>query len=139
MKGDLLPDDNFIVRLCGGSHVQEDGKIGPAAFRARQAEAYLSVNWLEYFGLSGRPNQLEGIRQALASKRLIGATARLALLNVGAVHASGNAFIRLKVIHEPETAPPDPSHSGIHGVAASDLAVSNNLAALVFELFPARQ
>jgi hypothetical protein len=141
MKGELLPDKDYVVRVCGGSHVQEDGKIAPAAFRARPSEAYLSVNWLECLGMADRAAQLDAIRQTLAAKRSVGATARLALLNVGTIHAvssSGNAFVNLRVRHEPVTEPPDPSHSGIHGVAANDLNVSNSLSALVFELFPAR-
>lgn len=54
MKGDTVPDEHHITRLCGGSHVREDGTIAATAFKPRQGEAYLSVNWLEMLGLADR-------------------------------------------------------------------------------------
>ena len=83
MKGDVVPDDHHIARLCGGSHIREDGTIAATAFKPRPGEAYLSVNWLEFLGLADRAAQLDEVRHVLASKRGVGASARLAVLNVG--------------------------------------------------------
>ena len=47
MKGDVVPDGHHITRLCGGSHIRENGTIAALAFKQRPGEAYLSVNWLE--------------------------------------------------------------------------------------------
>jgi hypothetical protein len=141
MKGAVLPNSASIVRLCGGSHVREDGTIAPTAFRAREDENYLSVNWLDFFAPSDRPAQIAAVRRALESKRNIGSKARLARLHVGSIHAvssSGNAFVTLEVRHEPEALPPDPSHSGIYGTQPDDLAVQERLANLVNEVFSAK-
>ena len=58
MKGDVIPDADHITRLCGGSHVREDGTISATAFKPRPGEAYLSVNWLECLGLPDRDAEL---------------------------------------------------------------------------------
>ena len=44
MKGDIVPDDHHVGRLCGGSHIREDGTIAATAFKLRPGEPYLSVN-----------------------------------------------------------------------------------------------
>ncbi len=64
MKGDPLPDEDHIARLCGGARLDEDGKVIGACFMPRSNEAYLSVNWLEWLAPTGRMAQLTGVRQA---------------------------------------------------------------------------
>ena len=82
MKGDTVPDDHQVTRLCGGSHIRENGTIAATAFKPSPGETYLSVNWLEFLGLSDRAAQLDEVRRVLTSKRGVGASARLAVLSV---------------------------------------------------------
>ena len=146
MKGDIVPDTDSVARLCGGSHIREDGSIAATAFKPRPGEAYLSVNWLEFLPLGGRPTELEAIRQVLSRKRKIGTTARLAVLNVGqacdAVRQNSVNHTVLTVRHEPEAElgrPQDPSHAGIYGVPTDDNTIPELLAAAVIEEHQARQ
>ena len=145
MKGDVVPDAHHVTRLCGGSHVREDGTIAATAFKPRPGETYLSVNWLEFLGLSDRAAQLDDVRRVLASKRGVGASARLALLNVGqaraAVRANSHDNALLSFLHEPEMEPgrpQDPSHAGIYGVPADDNTIPEILATAVLDVHPAR-
>jgi hypothetical protein len=141
MNGPSLPDGDHIVRLCGGSHIREDGTIAPPAFRVRRGEEYLSVNWLEQLGIADQYDQLAEVRRVLATKRTVGAKACLALLQVGRVRtlpSSANAFVTLDVRHVPQDTPPDPSHSGIYGIGADDLIVPEQLATNVMNSFPAK-
>lgn len=140
MKGDVVPDAHHVSRLCGGSHVREDGTISATAFRLRPGESYLSVNWLEHLGLLTRQAEVGEVWRVLSTKRKIGATARLAVLNVGAARASvaqhSYDLRNLSFRHEPEmelSAPVDPSHSGIHGLLEDDNLVADLLAKAVTE------
>lgn len=145
MKGDVVPNADHVSRLCGGSHVREDGSIAATAFKPRPGEPYLSVNWLEFLELRDRAAELAEVRRVLASKRAVGSTARLGLLNVGEAMAIVRTHMplvqSLSVRHEPELVaglPQDPSHSGIYGVPEDDNTVSELLAQVVHEVHPAR-
>lgn len=63
MQRDRVPDTDHISRNCGGAQVHEDGRISGIAFRLRESEEYLSVNWLEYLGLADWHSQIEEIRR----------------------------------------------------------------------------
>jgi hypothetical protein len=139
MKGEIIPDQDHVMRLCGGSHLREDGSVAPTAFRPRVGEAFLSVNWVEHLNLSTRFEQIVELCRVLSSKRSIGKKAKLALLNVGQIHASHfSAFLSLEVRHQPETTPPDVSHSGIYGVKLDDLLLQDHLARIVLEAIPVK-
>ena len=145
MKGDRVPDEHHMARLCGGSHLREDGTIAATAFKPRPGETYLSVNWLEFLALADRTAEIEEIARVLASKRTVGATARLAVLNVGqareTVRAKSHNNVMLSVLHEPETEPgrpQDPSHAGLYGVPADDNTVPELLAVAVLDVHQAR-
>lgn len=46
-----IRDEHHVARYCSGSQ-HDGGKVLPTAFQLRRpSETYLSVNWLEYFGL----------------------------------------------------------------------------------------
>lgn len=145
MKGEIVPDEDHVTRLCGGSHVREDGSIAATAFKLRPGEAYLSVNWLEVLGLPTRQAATEEVRRVLATKRTVGSTARLAMLNVGrsrdVARQGGIAQVNLVFRHEPEIDPGRPrdvSHTGLYGVPTDDNTIPELLAASVLEIIPAR-
>ena len=145
MKGVIVPDAHHVTRLCGGSHVREDGTIAATAFKPRPGEAYLSVNWLESLGLPSRDAELTEVRRVLATKRKVGASARLVVLNVGQtrdiVRRESAARAEISVRHEPETEPGQPadaSHSGIFGVPQDDIAIPELLVTAIQSVVSAR-
>lgn len=134
MKGDPVPDVHHIARYCGGATLNEDGTPNGAAFRLRlrsgKPEQFLSVNWLEHLALGSREAELIELRKVLNGKGLqLGATARIAILNVGELrqHVAANSpdGRALQVLHEPEQA--DPSHSGIHGLSLDDDLIAESI------------
>ncbi len=145
MKGDVIPDGDHVTRLCGGSHVREDGTTSATAFKPRPGEAYLSVNWPELLALGDRAVEITEVRRVLVSKRTIGASARFAVLNVGtareAVRQHSHDHRAISNRHEPEadaSRPLDPSHSGIYGVPEDDMIIPELLTSVVQDVQTAR-
>ena len=64
---------------------EKDGQIAPTAFSLRHNEVYLSVRWLEFFEQPNRSSEIEEVRRVLKADLKIGATAKIAVLNVGDV------------------------------------------------------
>ena len=124
-----IRDEHHVVRYCSGSQ-HGGGKILPTAFQLRRPdETYLSVNWLEYFGLKTFDAALERI---CADKRGLGFsirhTGRFAVLNAGIVRSTSadsdnlSGIVRsLTVTHLPEVG--DESHAGIGGYQQDDLGL----------------
>lgn len=139
MKGDVIPDPDHVARYCGASTVDE-GKIQATAFMVRERDAYLSVNWLEALGRHERAAQVRDLRALYGKKLKVGAKARIAILNVGAVRSKVETESpdgrQLRVLHEPE--PDDPSHSGVYGIPHDDDLAAELIAQVVLEDHPAR-
>ena len=140
-EGGRHPEQRSREPLCGGSHVREDGTIAATAFMPRPGEPYLSVNWLELLGLTTRADEAAEVLRVLSTKRKIGTTARLAVLNVGVardgVRGQSHDHRKLSFRHEPELdagRPQDPSHSAIYGVPEDDNLIAELLAAAVAEI-----
>jgi hypothetical protein len=107
VQRDRVPDTDHISRYCGGAQILPDGRISGTAFRLRESEQYLSVNWLEYLGLGDRDSEIAEVRRVLEAKgRKLGTTARLAVLNTGRLRehvASATPDRRmLDILHKPE-------------------------------------
>lgn len=137
MKGDPLPEQDHISRYCSATRLTEDGLITGAAFHLRPSKKYLSVNWLEFFQLGDRQEQIGEVRKA--SRLNLGARAKLAVLNVekmvNFVRTQSPDARKLRVLHEPEEN--DPSHSGIYGFGCDDHLIADLIAETVQELYPA--
>ena len=124
-----IPDPHHVARYCSGSQ-HDDGKVLAVAFQLRsQAESYLSVNWLEYFGIETFDAALVRI---CADKRSLGfsirRTGRFALLNVGSVRSIVQDTVGLPETIQPLTVTHQPglgdeSHSGIGGYPQDDLSL----------------
>lgn len=145
MKGDMLPDTDHVTRLCGGAQLNEDGRPEGYAFLLKPGESFLSVNWVECLGLDNREQQIAEVLRVLSTKRKVGSTARLALLNIGnsksAVREGTTDGLNIRYVHEPDTDTPiDPSHSGIYDLPISegDITAAAQLAKSVSELFLTR-
>ncbi len=141
MKNQLIPDIDHVARYCRASTV-EDGEISAAAFMLRQGEEYLSVNWLEELKRPDRATQIRGLQELYARKLRVGAGARIAILNVGALRT--NVELKspdkrlLPVLHEP-IIPDDPSHAGIYEVPYDDETIAELIVEAVHEKYPARR
>lgn len=137
MKGDLVPDSDHIARYCGGSSVESDGTINRMAFRIRNGEEYLSVNWLEFLEKTSREEEIAGVRNVLRKKLTLGSQSRIAVANVGSLINHIQEERILKVQHEPEL-PDDPSHSGIFGYGIDDDLIEHMIAEVFQKTYPAK-
>ena len=146
--GNDLPDAAQVVRYVRPSHIREDGDVDGRAFRLREDEMGLSVNWLGYFAGVSRAEQLNEVRRL--SGLSLSRNGRFAELNVGdvkrAVRAELPELPRLRFVHDPPAAngaiEADPSHSlviGLPGPADSRMAaaVGDLIARRVQGLHPA--
>ena len=140
MTGDEIPDSDYVSRYCGGSQIDEDGIVDGAAFRPREGEKYLSVNWLDFLQLSNREDQINKIRNVLSSKLDCGSKAGIAVLNVGETinYVAGKSLDKrkLRVLHEPDD-PDDPSHSGIFNFTHDDDLIADIIAETVLDVYSA--
>ena len=139
MKGDPIPDQDHISRYCSAMHCTENGQVTGTAFQLRQIEECLSVNWLEFFHLADRQEEIREVRKVLRLK--LGAKAKIAVLNVGEtisyVRTQSPDARNLSMLHEPEE--DDPSHSGIYGFQYDDHLIADLIAEMVEETYPARE
>lgn len=139
MKGDRIPDSDHVVRHCSGRSV-DGGHVMALAFELKEHE-YLSVNWLEYFGVISREAQVDAVWHELQNYLTLRKSGRLAVLNVGDARAviESELSLKLTVSHEPEDddgRPMGESHCGIYGYTDSDPFVAVLLAGLVLALHP---
>lgn len=127
-----LPAGDHVARYCRPRALLPNGRPAREAFMLRANEEYLSTNRLEYFDDSDRQLQIEGIRRALSGKGFrLSHNGLFAVINVGAAsdvcHNHLNLDIRFVALGELH----DPSHTGIFGLAVSNLAAADLLASLV--------
>ena len=134
MKGDVIPDDNHVSRYIGKSKIV-NGRISGEAFRLREGEESISVNWLEFFDLHDRNAEINEIRKAFVNKeRTLGAQAIFAVLNIGNVkeyvQQESDDNRRLSILHDPEE-PVDMSHAGIYNAPKDDPSIGDMIAELI--------
>ncbi len=146
MKGDQIPDEDHVARLCAYSKLA-DGLPQPTAFMLRRdrpgcpPEESLSVNWLEYLNCPNRNSEIAEIRKIYRETFDVGAQARIAVLNVGEVREkvkteSPDRRI-LQVLHDPNE-PNDLSHSGIYNLRQNDHVIAELIAETVCGIYHAR-
>ncbi len=133
-----LPLNDHTARYCPGSKLTEDGCPAPTAFHLRRGETYLSVEWLEALNQESRNEAITDVIAVLSDKLRLGASARLAVLNVGQVcrHVREASMYSLRFLHEPE--PDDPVHSGIHDTAQDEMLIAELIAEKVEGLYPVK-
>lgn len=128
MKGDPIPDVDHTARYCKPSWVQ-DGVPLVDAFLNAANEAHVSVNWMEFFDVDAREEQISRIRAVFAAKGyVLKPNGRFAVLNVGnsVLQVEEGAQKIISFLHWPEDN--DDSHSGIFDYGAEDLQVAVELA-----------
>lgn len=119
MTGDVLQNDDHVVRYVRPMLISDDGAVDGSAFRLRSGESGLSVNWLDCFRELSKREQLEQIRRL--TRINMRRNGRLAELNVGeTLGRVGSRLSALRFVHRPLLAdggyPADPSHSAIEGL-----------------------
>ncbi|MYH34638.1 MAG: hypothetical protein F4010_02135 [Cenarchaeum sp. SB0669_bin_11] len=148
VRGDPVPITDHISRYCEKRYL--DGKrVTGAAFRLRQAtavreaETYLSVNWLEFLSRPSRKEEIAEIQRILDTKfRRIHKRDLIAVGNVEELltHVRSKSPDRraLNVVHWPEKQV-DESHSAIYGLSVNDDILYGELIAEKFQdTYPAQ-
>jgi hypothetical protein len=147
LRGDSVPEADHVSRYCPKRHIDE-GRITGAAFQLRgaterrEAETYISVNWLELLCLPDRESEIAEVRRVLGNKLSMHKRDKIVVGLVGKIIENVFSGTRpdsrqLRVTHEPEV--DDPSHSGIRGLREDDdLLFGELIAAVCQETYPAR-
>jgi hypothetical protein len=142
MPGPEVPGTNHVSRLCGATKCDENGRPVGDAFMLRAADAFLSINWLEYTGAQTRADQLAAVRRHLIDKGMkLTTNGRLAVLHLQTVidHVRSRSLDGRSITahHEPE--PLDPSHTGLYGYTGDDQLIADLIAQVVEEVHKARE
>ena len=136
MKDDPLPSGDHIARYCSPTRVEDDQPLA-AAFELAPKDNYLSVNWLEYWGLPGKDDAIERIREEFA--REVKRDGRFAALNVSEVKLAVEQLTRRPsdITHQPTD--DMESHAGLFGYSQNEREVAAMLASIVTKdsMFPA--
>lgn len=139
MKGDKIPGKHHIARYCKPTQAP-DGQIQATAFMLKTGEESISVNWLELLSHSGREGEIAELRRIYSAKLRIGASAQIAVLNVGEVCnkvlTESPDSRSLKILHDPSKN--DPSHSGMYNLKNDDEYIAELILETVLETYPAR-
>ena len=142
MTDDPLPDEHHVVRHCRPRWVGTDDMPTPAAFYLRPGEFDLSVNWLEYFGLSDTHDAIDRIRESFIARDFdLGRRGKFACLKIDDLKhvLRRHTQTRPTVTHQPLEN--NCSHAGIFGLPpGEDTLEALLLAALLHSdcVFPAR-
>jgi hypothetical protein len=114
MPTKYLPEADHVIRIVKPGLVMRDEAnqvIGcfPQAFRLRDDERDLSVNWLEYFP----GTKEERLRQVRDHAEVVRPNTGFACINVGVIHETcADLSLKVRIIHEPTEG--NPAHSAIH-------------------------
>lgn len=128
VRGDHLPENDHVARYCPGSKLAEDGAPLATAFFLRPNENYLSVEWLEHLREDSKTESIRKVASIFAQKLRVGATARIAVLNVGDVccRVKNMTTHAIRILHEPGNN--DPAHAGIHDTAQDEMIITEIIA-----------
>ena len=129
-----LDPSHHIFRHIKMSWIDGDF-VDPAAFRMRQNEDGLSVNWVEYFGKSNAQEAVTPLRDVLTKKGLkIGGQSKFALLNVDTTKVAAAKHAKIVIVADEE--PNDNSHALVKGYEAFNEQVAEELAKVVIATYP---
>jgi len=115
MFGVEIDEEHHVSRYCKSRFIDEGLPISDA-FKLRDKEEYLSVNWLEYFNTPNIVQAIDCVRQVFRDKGYsIGREGRFVSLKVRKIK---NVILKhsdrpARVMHLPTKK--DPSHCGVFG------------------------
>lgn len=105
----------------------------------KEDHPHLSVNWLDFFRDQSRDEQVQKIREILASKMKVRGKARLALIRVSEIHNKVREIERsVRVLHWPDVAANDESHAGIFDVEQDPDVIAQALSRAACEMVSAK-
>ena len=137
MRGDLLPNDDHVVRYVRPGLIDGEEVTG-TAFHRREGEIALSINWLDYFRNQPKEQQLREVRRLFGLQ--VSPNGRFAELTVGQTRRHlADELEALKFVEDPLTADPengddeDPSHALIEGLP--DPNQTPELAEMIGDMF----
>lgn len=140
MKGDKIPDPHHIARYCKPTDIEDD-QILATAFKLREFDNSLSVNWLEFLNCPSREKEIAELRNILSTKLTVRSRAKIAVLNVGEVHnkvlTESPNNLNIEILHDPSGH--DQSHAGIYNLRYDDELVAELILETIREAYPARQ
>ena len=138
----LIADEHRVARYCGQTKQDEYGGPAVTAFFLRKIdgkdEEGLSVNWVEYFGLSDQEEAMRSVRAALERKgREVGTEGIFALLRVGDTRRAASPQRSICFRHDPVAQ--DCSHTLIVGYQElEDMELATVLKEQTMEVVPVR-
>lgn len=140
MRGDKIPDQHHIARLCNPKHISEE-QIQATAFMLRKNEKSLSVNWMEFLNCSSRGSEIIELQNIYSRKLKAAASAIIGVLNVWEVREKvlTESLDRrnLEILHNPQLN--DTSHSGIFNLKDDDILIAELILKIVRETYPSHQ
>ena len=111
--------------------MDENYKPSPAAFKLRDTDQYLSVNWLEYFGMQDMEANMSHVREDFKSHHSSVKSARFVVLRVGEIKSKVKEYaqrdLHVKYLEESDY----PSHAGIEGYTRNDKKIQIALSDMV--------
>lgn len=127
-----IKEDDHVTRHCSSLYMYDDKSPRPSAFQLRQGkDDFLSVNWIEYFGMSNFHDNMLMVQKEVVKHRTI-RNGKYAIFNVGNVKKTIKEAVGISL--EINRHDDYPSHAGIHGYSAADnLMVAHKLADMVGE------
>ena len=135
-----IRDEDHVARYYLKRFMYPDGTPMPDAFKLRDGETYLSVNWLECFGMSTMEANMACVREDFSKKHSIVKNARFAVLNVDSIKRSMEESDR--IVHVKHLKDNDyPSHASIEECARDDDSMMIILASIVVKnnVYPAKE
>ena len=139
-----LDSSHHIFRHVGATKIHDDF-IEPTAFLLRTDEETgkviedgLSANWVEYFQTPTPEEALAPLRNILENKkngrRKVGTNSKFTLLNVGAVKAATEKYVRVSIVLGEEE--DDPSQSLVKGDEAFNDKVAEEIQKVIIAAYP---
>jgi len=132
MTSQIIPDEHHITRHVAYRKIIKpesvERSVDSDVFLPREAEKYVSVDWLEYFDGNLR-QRLDLVRNAMIKNRErgIGRKSVFAIVNVGITKEAGLQNSR-KISVRTTGELHDPSHSGICGLTPDDDIIAQEIA-----------
>ena len=135
-----IRDEDHVARYCLKRVMHPDGTPMPDAFKLRDGETYLSVNWLECFGMPTMEAGMACVREDFGKNHSIVRNARFAVLNVGNIKRTmeeSERIVHVKHLKEDDY----PSHASIEEYARDDESMMIILADIVGknDVYPAKE
>jgi hypothetical protein len=130
-----LPDEHHVMRYVSWARLRRDeddnvlGFLGEA-FKLKEKEEYLSVNWLEYFD-GERKDKIHLSVKAFRETISVGAKSAFGIGNVAKIKEICRMNgVSVRIVYEPMK--DNPSHSGIRRLPRDELSLFEALAADAF-------